>query len=68
MLKLFSILPFVATAATIGITGSETVLHPINVLEFEAAIGLQCRNNGLDTIYSSLTPSKKARLIFGAPG
>jgi hypothetical protein len=70
MLKLFNILPVVAAAMAIGITGSDNinVLHPINVVAFEAAIGLQCHNNGLDTVYSSLTPSKEARLIFGASG
>jgi hypothetical protein len=70
MLKLFNILPVVAAAVAIGITGSDNVnvLHPINVLAFEAAIGLQRRNNGPDTVYSSLTPSKEARLIFGASG
>jgi hypothetical protein len=70
MLQLFNILPVVAAAMAMGITGSEnvTILHPINVLIFEAVIGLRCHNNGPDTVYSSLTPSKEARLIFGASG
>jgi hypothetical protein len=70
MLKLFNILLVVAAAMAIGINGSDNVniLYLINVLTFEAAIGLQHRNNGPDTVYSSLTPSKEARLIFGASG
>jgi hypothetical protein len=70
MLKLFNILPVVAAAVAIGMTASDNIndLHLINVLTFEAAIGLQCCSNGPDTVYSSLTPSKEARLIFSASG
>jgi hypothetical protein len=70
MLKLFSILLFVVATMAIGITGSDNVnvLHSINALEFKAAIGLQCHNNGPDTMYSNLTPSKDARHSFSSPG
>jgi hypothetical protein len=55
MLKLFNILPVVAAAMAIGITGSDNVnvLHLINILTFEAAIGLQCCNNGPDSLLKS---------------
>ena len=48
------------------ITGSlgNTVLKPVNVIEYETAIGLQRRDS---EDFSDLSPQTQAELIYGSP-
>lgn len=65
LLAAATLLPGVCCTANTGIAPDASVLHPINLRDYESAVGLRRRS---EEAFTDLDPSTQSQLIYGRPG